>query len=267
MSYEKQTWNTGDVVTSTKLNHIEEGIANASGSATSSKNSQWQGITINFMGDSITEGYPGGSTVTKKFREFLGEMLNATVNGYGIGGSTIAQGSNPMYSRVLNMNTDANLIFVFGGTNDFALYNRALGDQFTVSSNTRTLNVDTSTFYGALNQMCLNLLSKFPTATYVLLTPIHRKNFSGQYTDLQANGGGLYLDDYVEAIKNVANWFSIPVIDLYAISSLYPQDETQKLKYFASSNDGLHPNTLGHKVMAEVIYEALDKIARKATSL
>lgn len=30
MSYEKQTWQTGDVVTSAKLNHMEDGIAAAS---------------------------------------------------------------------------------------------------------------------------------------------------------------------------------------------------------------------------------------------
>ena len=28
MSYEKQTWETGDIVTSAKLNHLEDGIAN-----------------------------------------------------------------------------------------------------------------------------------------------------------------------------------------------------------------------------------------------
>lgn len=27
MSYEKQTWNCGDVVTADKLNHMEDGIA------------------------------------------------------------------------------------------------------------------------------------------------------------------------------------------------------------------------------------------------
>lgn len=30
MAYEKQTWQTGDVVTSAKLNHMEDGIASAS---------------------------------------------------------------------------------------------------------------------------------------------------------------------------------------------------------------------------------------------
>ena len=31
MSYEKQTWQTGDVVTSAKLNHMEDGIAGGGG--------------------------------------------------------------------------------------------------------------------------------------------------------------------------------------------------------------------------------------------
>lgn len=33
MSYDKTTWQTGDVITATKLNNIEDGIANASGSS------------------------------------------------------------------------------------------------------------------------------------------------------------------------------------------------------------------------------------------
>lgn len=34
MAYEKQTWQTGDVITADKLNHIEDGIASG-GSADS----------------------------------------------------------------------------------------------------------------------------------------------------------------------------------------------------------------------------------------
>ena len=33
MSYEKQTWQTGDTVTSAKLNHMEDGIASAGGAS------------------------------------------------------------------------------------------------------------------------------------------------------------------------------------------------------------------------------------------
>lgn len=33
MAYEKQTWKTGDIITESKLNHIEDGIANAGASS------------------------------------------------------------------------------------------------------------------------------------------------------------------------------------------------------------------------------------------
>ena len=33
MAYEKNTWNAGDVITSEKLNHIEDGIVNAGGAS------------------------------------------------------------------------------------------------------------------------------------------------------------------------------------------------------------------------------------------
>lgn len=31
MSYEKQTWETGEIITAEKLNHMENGIENAGG--------------------------------------------------------------------------------------------------------------------------------------------------------------------------------------------------------------------------------------------
>lgn len=227
---------------------------------------QWENIVIDFMGDSITEGYPS-NVVTKSYCETLAEKLGSTAKIYGIGGSTIANGSDAMYSRVLNMNSTADLIFIFGGTNDFAIQSRVLGNQFTTSNNVRTLNTDTSTFYGGLNQLCLNLLSAFPYSTYVFLTPLHRNNYESQPTDLQANSNGLYLDQYVECIKNVAKWFSIPVIDLYGESSLYPLDSTQRSQYFVGSSDGVHPNQEGHDIIAQCIYDKLKSITKKGETL
>ena len=50
MSYEKQTWQTGDVVTSAKLNHMEDGIAAAGGGGV---------LVVN-----VTESEVEGSTVS-----------------------------------------------------------------------------------------------------------------------------------------------------------------------------------------------------------
>jgi hypothetical protein len=70
--------------------------AKAVGDALASK---WFGKTMNFLGDSITEGY--ASDVC--YVDILAEQLGAVCNNYGIGGSTVADGRNPMYSRALSM--------------------------------------------------------------------------------------------------------------------------------------------------------------------
>lgn len=56
MSYEKQTWQTGDVVTSAKLNHMEDGIAAGGGA-----------LVVN-----VTDGVCDKTA---------GEMLSAYLNG------------------------------------------------------------------------------------------------------------------------------------------------------------------------------------------
>ena len=87
------------------------------------------------------------------------------------------------------------------------------------------------------------------------MTPLHRLfednvcGTSGIKKDVDAP-----LKVYVNAIREVAAYYSIPVIDLYATSSLQPNVEVIKEKYVP---DGLHPNDAGHEVLAEVIANAL----------
>lgn len=59
MSYEKQTWQTGDVVTSAKLNHMEDGIAAG--------------------GDVFVVHYDGGTSTSDKS---LSEIMSAISDGY-----------------------------------------------------------------------------------------------------------------------------------------------------------------------------------------
>ena len=85
--------------------------------------------TISFLGDSITEGC-GASSVEKRFDEVLMEMAElADVNNYGIGGTRIArqQKINPdtvvwdenSYCERFDKVEEADIIVVFGGTNDY----------------------------------------------------------------------------------------------------------------------------------------------------
>ena len=198
----------------------------------------WNGKTWNVLGDSITFGAKTKLT----YHAYLKEKLNiATVNNYGISGSTIAVNSNAtgdgMCVRYANMNNNADIISVAGGVNDHGL-NTPLGD---ISS------TDNKTFYGALKILCEGLLTKYPLKTIFFITPMHYTDFfSGDTT----NSLKLSLTDYVDAIIEVCRMYSIPVLDNYSNIGIYPKNSTQKSIYTA---DGLHPNEEGHKKIANEI--------------
>jgi GTPase SAR1 family protein len=68
-------------------------------------------------------------------------------------------------SRVAEMDPDADLIVVFGGTNDFGHGDAPFGD-----FSDRTAD----TFCGAIHELYVSLLEKYPTATIMVITPLHR---------------------------------------------------------------------------------------------
>jgi len=76
--------------------------------------------------------------------------------------------------------------------------------------------------------------------------PLHRCNELSVYGSAKEERYGT-LKDYVNIIRGVAEYYSIPVLDLYASSGLQP--EVREIKY-AYILDGLHPNDLGHQVIA-----------------
>ena len=60
---------------------------------------------------------------------------------------------------------------------------------------------------------------------------------------------GLYLKDYVDAIKKSASKYAVPVLDLYS-SMFYPFNKDFKDKYMT---DSLHPTRAGHILLADRI--------------
>ncbi len=211
-----------------------------------------KGKTIHFLGDSITEGY-GTSGEDKRYFEIMKGMYGIkAVNCYGISGSRIAKQTVPVdiedtraeryfSSRIDEMDADADIIFIFGGTNDFGHGDAPIG-----KFGDRTVD----TFYGALHVLFTKMVEKYPEATIVVATPLHREN------EYCLRGCGIKTKDYaplityVDVIKEVARYYSLPVCDLYANSGLQPAIPVIKEKYIP---DGLHPNDDGHKVLAEKI--------------
>lgn len=207
------------------------------------------GSKINFLGDSITQGH-GASAPDKFFTNVIAQRYGAVCRNYGIGGTRIALQHTPsaepiwdqnFSSRVDGMDPDADAVVVFGGTNDFGHGDAPLGKM-----EDRTAD----TFYGALHVLLTSLLTKYPESKIMMITPLHRCNEDNPRGDgnKKKDVGTLYR--YVAIIREVAEYYSIPVLDLFASSGLQPKVPIIQQKYVP---DGLHPNDAGHEILAEKI--------------
>jgi len=64
----------------------------------------------------------------------------------------------------------------------------------------------------------------------------------------------LPLIEYVRIIREVAEKYSLPVLDLFRTSGIYPTVQTVRDAYLP---DGLHPNDLGHAKLAGIVEQFL----------
>ena len=204
-------------------------------------------IKANFLGDSITEGYGVSDPENIYLNVLKRECGLAEARNYGIGGTRLAREiSNTwakndedrnMCARSLEMDPDAQLIVLFGGSNDFGHGTAPFG---LPTDRTR------DTFWGACHEVMTNLITRYPTATIVVLTPMHRWNERDPHGDYR-NYDLRPLEDYVEVIRKVAEYYSLPVLDMYKVSGIQPEVPIIREMYMP---DGLHPNDVAHKIMA-----------------
>ncbi|MBR2375233.1 MAG: SGNH/GDSL hydrolase family protein [Clostridia bacterium] len=209
-----------------------------------------QGKKVVFLGDSITEG-TGATDVEHRYTNVFARIAECEIFVDGIGGTRIARQTiptNERWDKDFNGRADAlpdnaDIVVVFGGTNDFGHGDAPLG----------TFGDETVyTFYGALRVLCEKLIAKYPYATVVFMTPLHRLtenetvNKYGQPTPP--------LIEYVKAIRQVCEQYSLPVLDLFKVSGMQPSVEIIQQTYMP---DGLHPSNAGAEKIAKLLYQFL----------
>ncbi len=204
-----------------------------------------RGKIIHVLGDSITQGC-GVSGEKYIYHAVLGRAVGAkTVRNYGISGTRIARQQGPdmfescwtaFADRYHEMENDADLVLVFGGTNDYGHGNAPFG---TMEDRTP------ETFCGACHLLFRGLVEKYPQAKIVVMTPMQREG-GGQPSAFRPEGRPLL--DYVDAIAEIAGVYSLPVLDLYRTAGICPDIPAQKELFCP---DGLHPNDAGAARIAE----------------
>ena len=224
------------------------------------KDSKWQGKKVGFLGNSITEmGY---------YVRAYAKLTGCKAINFGKSATHMAKidvnDSLSFDSRFVKLPNDLDMVIVFGGTNDFGHVRTAPFGKFTDGPAANEI-----TFYAGLHRLFKGLSLKYRDKPVVIMTPIHHGSEvdTPEYTigssdcidEAKNPTTGKTFKDYVNAIKEVAAFYSLPVIDAYSSSGLTPFTEIGKTNryYFL---DGLHPNELGGMKLARWMYPQLEMV-------
>lgn len=221
-----------------------------------------QGFTVNFLGDSITEGSGVSDVDSCRYDNRLAEMCRlAGVNNYGIGGTRLAHQARPSVKprwdlyfcgRVYNMDTSADMVVVYGGVNDYIHGDAPFG---------KLGDTTPDTFCGGVYFLMQYLRKNYGSKPIIFMTPA-RCCYKGD-TDLAVSPhpykkpDAKPLRNYVEVILETAKQFRIPVLDLYHGLGIDPNDPADRAAYTV---DGLHFNDAGHAVIAQKLKEFIEAL-------
>lgn len=205
-------------------------------------------MRINFLGDSITEG-AAASSAEKKYVSLVGDILGCEVCNFGVGGTRIAKQKTPsecerydedFLTRAKKMG-DADMVFIFGGTNDYGHGDAEMGN---IDDNT------SYTFRGALNNLIEYLTEKYGKEKLCFILPIPRYNQSSVYGEGRKTEALYPLSDYINAEREIFEAHGIKYLDM---SGMFPEPKTNAPGELLA--DGLHPTDKGHRMIAEYLSE------------
>jgi|SRR5574344_169524 lysophospholipase L1-like esterase len=239
----------------------------------------WKGKKVAYFGDSITDPRNNGSK--KKYWGFLQDWLEITPYVYAVSGRQWNDIPRQADKLKAEHGDSVDAILILMGTNDFnhgipigQWYEEKTEKVYAAMNNQtktlqdrkcRTLVMDNNTYKGRINIALSKLKQMYPTKQIVLLTPLHRAGFypnekNWQPTENYANVIGVYLDEYVNAVKEAGNIWAVPVIDLNSVSGLYPMTDEQAQYFHLADTDRLHPNDAGHQRMARTLMYQLQAL-------
>lgn len=210
------------------------------------KSAKWVAI-----GDSLTA--KTALNPLPNYVDYVAAELNIDAVNKGISGTGYINdnhGANTTFvGRVSDIPTDANIVTVFGSFNDvYVAY--TLGTIADSSS--------ANTLYGKLKKMVEDVSVRVPHATLGFITPTPWGSVN------PVTGGDTYNNkgkQYVQAIKDVAEMYSIPCLDLFHESNMRMYDADFVANYGRYGTDSTHPSSDAHrKYIAPKVAEFLKSL-------
>lgn len=232
-------------------------------------NSIYTGKTLSILGDSIStfEGYVPYTFYTGencgvysvndtwwyKLMTALGMTLdrNNSWSGSRVT-TTVAESSAGCMTRCQDLGTSPDVIIVYMGINDF---NNEV-DLGTYDGN-GNFPVVTTTFREAYAIMIDKIMTKYKTSELWVstLVPCERNGGVGAP---EKNDDGVLLDDYNEAIRNLAHVFDAKILERAMCGLTYENMSIYMGDWEEATSKALHPNAAGHSLIANSDIRQMD---------
>ena len=235
----------------------------------------WTSKRVAYIGDSVSDPNVKQTDGMKHYWDFLAEWLSTTPLVYATNGHTLKNGLSNVDRLHAERGDSVDVIVVFLGTNDFnaglplgELYvqeetevERATGTprhkEFALR---RTPVLRDNTICGRINLIIHKIKTLYPEKQLVMLTPLHRGfaefgERNVQPDESYSNARGTFIGDVARAITEAGRIWSVPIIDLYALSGLSPTLPEYSKYFFNAERDCLHPNERGHERIARTILQ------------
>lgn len=201
-----------------------------------------QNKTITYNGDSICAGaeYNGG------YAKIIGDMFGMTVENIAVGGATIipntyTQIETPRHwisATITNMNSTYDYAIIEGGVNDASL-DLPLG---TISDG-YDATLDTSTYYGAFENMLKQLINRFKGKKYGYIA-VHQMTRNYRIINDPSTS-------YYWASRKCCEKWGVPFLDLNdkvpPFAFLRNTSLSNLPTTYTYNGDGWHPNEEGYK--------------------
>ena len=179
------------------------------------------------------------------------EIINLGVSGTGY--KRVSGGNNTFINRldlINSYNLENSIITVMGSINDMQYVTNNLGELGDTT---------TDTLYGSMYTFFNTLFTKFNGVRIGCISPINWKN----------SDSSSELPKYIKALKDTCELFNIPFLDLTKETNLRPNNPNFLNTYYIADGSGssgqldtggVHPNSLGHKLMYGRIKEFIKSL-------
>lgn len=203
------------------------------------------GLRWGILGSSSSDSGLAAMTLYHEHIAARTGIVNLEFADYGSTLTGSESGTNQLF-RLSQMPTDLDIVTTLCGINDM----RSGSTLGTFADRT------SSTFYGAYHLLAIRLLDKYPTQPIGFMIGHYRADYTLVH--------GATQKAYHTAIKEVGEWYGIPVLDLYAESRVsYNYVPNNNANPQIVESDNIHLTTAGNQIISRPIESFLRRLLGK----